>query len=286
MKLPKKFNAFTVIFLLLLSVVAAAGEQPKRIVSLAPSITEDLYRLGAEQALIAVTSYCNYPPQTKTKEVIGALSNPNIEKIYSLSPDLVLAINGINHPQTVEKLKNLGLEVKVLNKCHDFDDIKRNFTELGRIAGKRERADEIIKEIEIEINSVTQRIKDRRPVKVFWEIGARPLVSASAKSFANEFIRYAGGINIFANAPVEYPQISREDVLNKNPEVIMLVTMGNVTEAEKLRWQKFKDLEAVQNNRIYIINADKVCRPTPMGFLTGLKEVARFLHPEAFEEVE
>lgn len=285
-KKKKWVKSFIVIFLVMLPALVTAMGRPKRIISLAPSITEGLYCLGLEKELIAVTSYCNYPEETKEKEKIGSLINPNIEKIFSLSPDLVLAVNGINRSQTIERLKGLGLEVAVFDECNSFDDITKSFIQLGKLTHREEKAKEIVRKIDAEVKFITRKLKAFPPVKVFWEVGARPLVSVGAKSFANEFIQHSGGINIFADTPVKYPRVSREEVLKKNPEVIVLVIMGNVTEKEKAYWQKFKDLEASKFNRIYIINADKVCRPTPRSFLIGLKEVAWLLHPEAFEERE
>ena len=283
MRLLTKFKNFILAFLILLPVLVEAREQPEKIVSLAPSITESLYQLGVEEELIAVTSYCNYPPQAKTKEIIGTIINPNIEKIYSLSPDLVLANNGINRSQTIEKLKSLGLKVVALDECNTFDDITKSFIQLGKLTGREEEARAIIKKVEAEVKSITQKLKALSPVRVFWEVGARPLVSVGPQSFANEFIRYSGSINIFADTSGSHPRVSREEVLKRNPEVIMLVAMGDVKEEEKIYWQKFKDLDAVKFNRIYIINADKVCRPTPVSFSRGLKEVVKLLHPEAFK---
>lgn len=296
MRLPGKFNlaparkgwleSFILVFLVLLPVSAEALEEYKGIVSLAPSITESLYQLGIEEELIAVTSYCNYPPQAKTKEIIGTITNPNIEKIYSLSPDLVLADNGINRSQTIEKLKSLGLKVVTFDECNNFDDITKGFIQLGKLTGREEEAKAIIEKVEAEVKSITRKLRALSPVRVFLEVGARPLVSVGPQSFTNEFIRYAGGINIFADTSGSHPRVSREEVLKKNPEVIILVTMGDVKEDEKIYWQKFKDLEAVKFNRIHIINADKVCRPTPIRFLAGLKEVASILHPEVFKDTE
>ena len=284
MKLLIKYCLIVSIVLLVLS--SAMADEPKRIISLAPSITESLYQLGAEEDLIGVTSYCNYPPEAKTKEIIGTLINPNIEKIYSLSPDLVLANNGINRSQTIEKLKSLGLKVVTFDECNNFDDITKSFIQLGKLTGREEEAKAIVEKVEAEVKSITRKLKALSPVRVFLEVGARPLISVGPQSFTNEFIRYSGGINIFADTSGSHPRVSREEVLKRNPEVIILVAMGDVTEEEKIYWQKFKDLEAVKFNRIHIIDADKVCRPTPIRFLAGLKEVVRILHPEVFKETE
>lgn len=282
MKLLRKTKILVAFWLVLLPAFTASAEPFKRIVSLAPSITESLYQLGAQDYLLGVTSFCNHPPQAKTKEIIGTLINPSVEKIYSLSPDLVLTVDRINRPQAIERLQSLGLKVIAFNRANNLDDIIRDFIQLGRLLEREEKAKEIIKEVEAEISLVTKRIKSLAPVRTFWEIGANPLVSAGGESFANEFIRYSGGINIFADSFAGYPRVSREEVLKRNPEVIVLVTMGDVTEKEKVYWKRFKDLKAARLNRIYIVDADKVCRPTPVSFLAGLKEVSRLLHPEIF----
>ena len=281
MRLPIIFKSFIIVFLAMLSSFVNA-EEPKRIISLAPSITESLYQLGAEKTLIAVTSYCNYPPQAKTKEIIGTIVSPNIEKIFSLSPDLVLANNEINRSQTIEKLKSLGLRVVTLDRCDNFGDIVKSFIQLGKLVGREKEAEVIIEEVEAEVKSINQKLKTLPRVRVFWEVGARPLVSVGPQSFTNEFTRYSGGINIFADTPGKHPRVSREEVLRRDPDVIMLVTMGDVKKGEKAYWKKFKDLKAAKSDRIYIIDADKVCRPTPNSFLTGLKEVVALLHPEVF----
>jgi len=285
MRLPIAFKSFIIVFLAVLPSFVNA-EEPKRIVSLAPSITESLYQLGADEALIAVTFYCNYPPQAKTKKMIGTIISPNIEKIYFLSPDLVLANNGINRSQTIEKLKSLGLKVVVLDECDNFDDIIKSFIQLGKLIGREKEAETIIEEAEAEVEVISQKLKTLPRLTVFWEVGARPLVSVGPQSFTNEFTRYSGGINIFNDALDKHPRVSREEVLKRDPDVIMLVTMGDVTKREKAYWKKFKDLKAVKSDRIYFIDADKVCRSTPNSFLAGVKEVAALLHPQAFKDKE
>lgn len=281
MKLSK---AFIIFFLSLFCAPFVQAESYKRIVSLAPSITESLYQLKAQDNLIAVTSFCNYPPQAKTKEIIGTLLNPNIEKIYSLSPDLILAVEGTNRPQPIEKLKSLGLKVVVFEEGGSIEDIMKNFILLGELTGRKKEAESIAQEVREEIKFISGKIKDAPRKKVFWQVSANPLMAAGQNSFANEIIKYAGGENIVSPSAADYPHLSYEEVIKKNPDVIILVTMGNVTEKEKETWQRFGNLDAVRFSRIYVVDADKVCRPTPLSFLKGLKEIVRLLHPEVFGE--
>lgn len=276
-RIPHACYGWAYIFLGIM-VLQAGAEEPKRIVSLAPSMTENLYSLGMADQIIAVTSYCRSPLEEK----VGNLTNPNIEQIFSLSPDLVVAVKGINRPQTLSKLKNLGLNVIVFENADNFTDIEHGFIRLGRLLDKEKEAKDILRKTEEELDSLTSKLKTQPPVRVFWEVGSKPLVTAGRGTFANEFITRAGGVNIFEDTDMPYPRVSREEVLRRNPEVIILVTMGNVTEKEKTYWQKFKDLDAVKKDRIHIIDAQRACVPTPVSFLLTLKKVAALLHPEVF----
>lgn len=282
--LVAKTKLFFLTLLLFFSVVPAHAKTPERIVSLVPSITESICQLGKAEALVAVTYYCDYPRSAPRKEVIGTLINPNIEKIYSLSPDLVLAMKDVNKPQTIEKLKSLGLKVVVFDECNNFGDIQKNFIRLGEMIGRSEEAKIIIKEAKAETDYLAQKMKHYPRPKVFYEIEAWPLVTANENAFINEFLKYGGGINIFADTSLKYPRVSREEVLKRNPDVIILVTMGNVSKREKRYWKKFKFLTAAKLNQIYVVDANKICRPTPGSFLESSKEIARLLHPEAFRE--
>jgi ABC-type Fe3+-hydroxamate transport system substrate-binding protein len=279
MKLKKKNKIFFVLFLLF-SLSPIGFSQPKRIVSLMPSLTESLFQLGVGKYIVGVTSYCNYPAEAKTRTIVGSAMNINSEMIYSLSPDLVLCIRGANRAEMIDRLKSLGLNVVVFEESNNFNDIANNFIALGNLVGKPETAKEIVKMVEMEVNIISRKAKALKPLSVFWEVSANPLFTTGGVTFANELIKLSGGTNIFSDITINYPKISREDVLRKNPDVIFLVTMGDVTENEVTYWQKFSDLNAAKSNRIFIINSDIACRPTPSNFLESLIEVTRKLHPE------
>jgi iron complex transport system substrate-binding protein len=264
-------------FLFFVSLQPVLAGQPKRIISLAPSITESLYQLGLGDNLIAVTSYCNYPKGAKEKIKIGTLINPNVEKIFSLSPDLVLTIKDVNRSQTIEKLKNLGLKVVTFQECKNFSDILERFMQLAVLVGKESRAERIIKQAKEKVADITKDLKGLSAIRVFWQVNARPLITVGIDTFANSMIEFCGGINIFSELNSRYPRVSYEEVLLRNPEVIILVTMGDITDNEKLFWQRFKQIDAVKNGRVYLINADLVCRPTVASFLMGLEKVADIL---------
>ncbi|MCD5401656.1 ABC transporter substrate-binding protein [candidate division NPL-UPA2 bacterium] len=266
-----------------LNVAASAQDiSPQRIVSLGPALTEQLFLLGVEDRLIANTIFCNRPPEAKKKEKIGTVIRANIEKIVSLKPDLVLATS-LTHPEQKEKLRNLGIKVVGFPRARNFSQICEQFLELARLVGAEKEAVEIVNETKGRVNSIRKKVKDLANTltgtrkRVFLQIGANPLFTVTKDCFINDLIESAGGINIASGARTGL--YSREKVLKSNPEVIIIATTGIVGEEEKKIWQRFEALEAVKNNRVHIVNADKICRPTPVAFVEGLEKVAGILHP-------
>jgi len=255
----------------------ASQSLPKRIVSLAPSMTEELYLLGAEDSLIANTTYCVTPLAAEAKEKIGDITRINLEKIVSLKPDLVLATS-LTNSKAIQKLKNLGIEVMIFPAPKNYAYLCDQFLELGKAVGKEAQAKAIIAESKERVTAIRARTAELAKPKVFIEIGAKPLFTANKDYFINDFVELAGGVNIAQDAKVG--TYSREEVLRKNADVIIIVMMGLAVKKETEVWQKFKDLNAVRDNRIYVIDSRKVCSPTPVTFVETLNKIASLLHPE------
>lgn len=253
------------------------GDYPQRIISLGPAITEELYILGAEDRLIGCTVYCQRPPEAKKKEKVGTAIEVNLEKIIALRPDLVLATS-LTDRGAKEKLKNLGIKTVTFPAAKDFSEICGQFLELGRLVGKEEQAAEIAAVARNRVDSIRKKIKDFEQPKVFIQVGAKPLVTATGDTFINDFIESAGGINIAKG--VRSGLYSREEVVRQNPDIIIIVTMGIAGEEEKKTWAKYKTLNAVKNDRIYIIDSYRLCSPTPVSFAETLEGISCILHPQ------
>jgi len=269
------------IFILILSyssiLVGYANQvYPQRIISLGPSLTEELYLLGVEDRLIGCTIYA--PECAKDKEKVGTVIDINLERIIKLKPDLVLATS-LTNPKQVERLRKLKIRVVVFSEARSFQELCDQFLKLAKLIGKEKKAKEIIEDVKEKVKSIREKTKDLKKTKVFIQIGAKPLFTAGKNSFVNDFIEFAGGINIAKD--VEVGIYSREKVLEKNPDVIIIVTMGIRGIKEKEIWQRYKNINAVKNKRIYIIDSYKICSPTPTSFVETLKELIRILHPEA-----
>lgn len=266
-----------VFILIFLCLSVYADIFPQRIVSLAPAITEELYLLGIEDRIVGVTTYCTKPEEAKTKEKVGTVIKMNIEKVVSLHPDLVLSKPLMDKAQ-IEKLKSLGIKVVSSPQPSDFSGICKGFIQLGRLVGKEKKAKEIIARASKRVEIISGKVKDLPKVRVFNQVGAKPLFTETKGTFIHDYITKAGGVNIAAESGNGL--YSREEVLRQNPDVIIIVTMGIVGEQEKEVWRKFKTLNAVKNNRIYIVDSYKVCSPTPLSFAVMLEEIAGLLHPE------
>jgi len=262
---------FLILLVLCFNTTVFSQDAPNRIISLGPSLTEELYLLGAEGKIIGCTTYCKCP-----KEKVGNVIEVNVEKILSLKPDLVLATS-LTNQRDIEKLRSLGVNVITFKTPRNFSEICEQFLRLARIVKKEQKAKEIIKQANTEIEVIKKRIKDLPRPRVFIQIGARPLFTATKDLFINDLIELAGGINIASSKTGLY---SRERVIEDNPDVIIIVTMGIAGEREKRQWETYKVVEAVKRKRIYFIDSEKVCNATPLSFIEALKEIVKLIHPE------
>ena len=276
--MKKIYLVFTIC--IILSTSNCLAKKFQRIISLAPSITKSIYHLGQEARLVGITSYCYHPKEAKLKDIIGNPLNLNIEKIFSLSPDLVLASKGINQQHVVKKLQSLGLNIIAFNEGNNIEEIFEIFLKLGSILGVDEKATQINNKVKIKIDSIFKKTQKYPAKRIFWQLGSNPLVTIGLGSFVNDYFKYAGATNIFSISKIRYPRVNSEEVLRKNPEIIILISMGNITTAQKDEWMRFKQIDAVKNNKVFIVDGDKFCLPIPLYFLSGLEELIGLFHPE------
>jgi iron complex transport system substrate-binding protein len=260
---------------------------PRRIVSLAPSNTEVLFAVGAGDQVVGVTKYCNYPPEAQTREQIGgfAADTISVETIVALEPDLVLAIGESQRP-VIEALEQVGIPVVAL-MASTFDDVYANIEQVGELTGHQEEATQVVAEMQKRVDTVTTvvaAIPQEERLPVFWEIWDEPLMTAGPSTFAGQAIELAGGVNIFADVTEDYPQVSAEEVVKRNPAVIL----GPDTHGDKLTPEQviqrpgWDQIEAVQEGRIHLIQGDIVSRPGPR-LAEGLEAVAHALYPDLFK---
>lgn len=255
---------------------------PRRVVSLAPSITEMIFALGREEILQATTQFSNYPAAAKELPRIGSYVHPDLELIVAHRPDLVLAIRDGNPRQLIERLEKLGIPVFAIDP-RNLAEIKTSLLALGEALNAGEEAAAIVEGMAARLELIDDRVAtaDHRPL-VFFQIDAEPLVSIGEQSFLNELIIRAGGRNATAAGPI-YPRLGWEQILRLQPEVVIITSMAGGQSPEQLRqnWQRWPQLIAVQNRRLHVVDADLFDRPTQR-LVDGLEILAALIQPQLF----
>jgi iron complex transport system substrate-binding protein len=260
------------------------SKTPVRIVSLAPSITETLFALGLDREIIGVTIFCNYPPQAKLKPKVGGMVNPNLETLLAMKPDLVIAVKDLNKAELAGELDRLGIPMYVSDPS-TVSRILEEIRVIGRIVGKEKSAEQLFLTMKSRIEAVKTKVRERPPVTVLYVLWGEPLMTIGPGSYIDEMIRIAGGKGIVPQGRPDYTQLSMEEVLAKNPEVIIFASeMGDAAvEAERKRWLKWNSLKAVKERRLYRLDSDLIHRPGPR-LVEGISALAGLIHPELFPE--
>ncbi|WP_461834805.1 ABC transporter substrate-binding protein [Desulfothermus sp.] len=245
---------------------------PKRIVSLAPSITECLFEIGAGDRVVGVTQFCNYPEQVKRLPKVGSYISPSIEKILALKPDLCIATKDGNPKHIVFKLKEIGIKVFVVDP-RDIESLFSTMLVLGEIVGCEKQAKAVVERLKKDVLLVQKRASLYiNPPKVFFQIGVDPMVTVGKNTLIDNLIKVAGGVNIFKNLK-GYPRISVEQVIGLNPDIIIITSMvhseHNLNNLKQF-WEKYKEINAVKYSNVFVVNSDFFNRPSPRA-IQGLK---------------
>jgi len=257
---------------------------PKRIVSLAPNITEILFSLGLDEEIVGVSIHCNFPEKVKTKVRVGSYTSLDYEKITSVKPDLIIATGAGNTRDMVNRLGQLGFSTYVIYP-KNFEDILKSILHIGQVVNREKEARAIIEGMKKRRQKVIELTKDLPRPKVFVQIGDAPIVTVGKGSFADDLIRIAGGENIAEDEKEVYPRFGMEEILKRSPEVIVISSMNPEGDYQKVlrEWNRWKMTPAVKDGRVHIVNSDLIDRPSPR-IIEGLEELARILHPEAFKK--
>jgi len=250
----------------------------RRIVSLAPSATEILFAVGLDQEIVGVTSFCDYPPPAKAKPKVGS-SIPNLEAIIGLKPDLVLAVKSeVVRPDVLAKLEQLKVPVFVF-AAKVVEDIFGHIATTGRLVGHEKQAREVVQNLRDRLNEIRRRTSTVVKVRVFYVVNTDPLITIGAGSFIHQMLDIAGGDNIAGRLPSPYPRISIEEVLRKDPQVIIfpIGESEGIPEIEQQRWRRWTSLSAVMSNRLRQVRGELVNRPGPR-VIDGIEVLANAMH--------
>lgn len=251
---------------------------PQRIISLAPNLTEIIFALNAGDRLAGVTSYCDYPPDARTKEKVGDTIQPNIERIIALKPDLVLVSTSSQLEQLTTRLDQLSIPVYVTNP-RTVEDVIASIRRIGEVVGFQDAASALVSEMQARIEKIETQVGSSRKVRVLYALQTGPLIVPGGNTFINDLLRLAGADSISASENADYPQFSLESAVARAPEAIIVQEThgaGGPSDAELKRL--FAVTPAIKNNRIIRVNPDLITRPGPR-IVEGLEMLANALHP-------
>ncbi len=260
----------------------------RRIISLAPSITETLFKLGLADRVVGVTDYCDFPPEAQAKTRIGGYYDPNYEAIIALRPDIVIMLP--EHQEPKQYLSRFGLNLLIVDH-KSIPAILSSITAIGNACGAEQKAAFIVHDLRERMESIKLKTDGLNRPKVMITVG-RNMGSGSLKDiyisgrdgFYDKMITLAGGVNAYTGN-VTFPVVSGEGIIRMNPEVIIdiipdLEQKGWDKAMITKEWKTIFQVDAIKNNRVYIFGEDYVAVPGPR-FILIMEQMAKVIHPEA-----
>ena len=254
----------------------------RRVVSLAPSMTESIYALGMDELLVGDTDYCDYPADAAKKHKVGGAINPSLEEIAALKPDVVLVTKGLNRLETVEALDRLGIAAYATDP-HTVDEIRSSVHRLAEVLGNAGAGEALDNELLQKETGLRERLQNVALKRVLFVVWTDPLISVGKQTFIADALSHAGAVSVVESSQ-DWPQMSLEEMVRLQPEVLVFasghseaVTRDVEALSKRPGWN---DLDAVKHRRFAVIS-EAVNRPAPR-LLSAVEDLARQLHPEAF----
>tara|TARA_B100001013_G_scaffold142161_1_gene83959 strand:- start:119 stop:1021 length:903 start_codon:yes stop_codon:yes gene_type:complete len=283
------FLAVTFFLCTAASHLGAQGDISKRIVSIVPAVTEMLFEIGAGEQVVGISSFASYPNDIKSLPRVGALLDPNIERILSLKPDLVVMHN--SQTDAIEQMRRGGIEV-FLYRHGGISDATEMLRHLGRRTGRTIKAMMVAKQVETKLQSIRTRVSKYPKPKVLLVLGREPdtirnVYASGGIGFLNDMVTAAGGINVFAHIQSEAVRPTAEGVLAASPDVIIEIRAEgllspNTTSNQPNVWDALSAIPAVQKDRVYFLTGSDLVVPGPR-VAKATERLARTLHPAAFK---
>ncbi len=267
------------------------SKSTSRIISASPSITETLFALGLKDRIIAVTDFCEYPPQACQLPSIGGMINPDMETLVSLQSDLVIHQSHsarMAHNLEILRVPSLGLEMDTL------EDIMNSIKFLGNALGIEKNAKQLLEKLNTGINFYRKRLQGIAPKEALLLLGdssdpGRDLYAAGQGTFLHELLEISGGKNIIPPTMAKYPRLTKEYIIEKSPEVIIEAGPKSRLSPEQIKdringWKRFPSIRAVKTGQIHYIGADYILIPGPR-LLNILEQFSKALHPDIFHDL-
>lgn len=238
------------------------AQPAKRIISLAPHVTEDLFAIGAGKLIVGAVNYSDYPPEANQIERIGGYNGFDLERIRALKPDLIIGWATGNPERQLDQIKALGFPV-FLTFSKKMADVPTVLERMGEMTALQAGAGKAAKQYRDQLALLEKTYAGRKPVRVFYQIWDRPLMTINNTQIISDVMRVCGGVNVFGTQSDLTPKVDVEAVLAANPDVIMTSGEPGVKTDWLAPWKKWKNLKATQNNQFYVLPKDSVNRMGP-----------------------
>ncbi|MER3499933.1 MAG: cobalamin-binding protein [Candidatus Fervidibacterota bacterium] len=255
-------------------------EKVQRIVSLAPSATENLFAIEAGELVVGVTSACDYPPQAKKLPQVGDFMKPSLERIAALHPDVLVVVSSTIPKAIADELQAKAKVPVFVLQPRTVQDVLRGLLVLGELTNRKSNAKKLVRRLEQRLQGVKRSIKAGAKPKVVVEIAPPPsLMVAGPGTYIDDAIRWAGGENAFADASQPFPTVSLEALVARDPDVYIVPVKAKRNEQvweEVRRRSGYNQLRCVREGRVYAIDPDLLFRPTPR-LVSGIERLATLL---------
>jgi len=246
-------------------------KEPQKVISLAPNLTEILFDLGIGGKIIGNTTYCNYPDKSKNITKVGDLLSVDYEKIVSMKPDLIFITTEGNTKIVYDKLLSLNQNVFVSNP-QTFTDIKKNYLTIAKIFNREKTALKKISSWQAVEDSIKIISQSSEKSKVMFLVSTYPVILAGGKTFINEYLKTLNLENIAGDSKVMYPVFSREEIIKKNPDIILHTTHSSNQDDFFKKYSEWKSLKAIKYKNVFYLNPDIYFRPGPR-YIEALKDL-------------
>lgn len=252
--------------------VAAPAE---RVVSLAPFITELVFAAGAGDRLVAVSEHSDYPEAASSLPRVGNAFSVNLERLLAARPDLVISWQSGIDPRIVERLESMGVSVFVLEP-RDIDGVASALRRIGRLLGSGETADRRARDFTAQVAEIRQSYAGRSGVSVFYQISRQPLMTLNGRHMVTRILNLCGGMNVFEGMAPIAPTVNREQVLERDPDAILISGAGTQASESIDFWRRYSSMKAVRHDNVYAVDGDILNRQTPR-LLDGIRQVCELL---------
>jgi iron complex transport system substrate-binding protein len=251
-------------------------DHPHRIICLVPSITDSVFALGAGEDVVAISDYVQFPPEAKQKPSVGSISDPSLETILSLHPDLVLGMPHANQQSALDELQHLNIAVYLVDP-HGVAGILHSITSLGQATNREAQASALVTRLTQRIDAVRASVRGKPIVNVFLPVSYDPVITIGKGAFITEIIAIAGGHSITDDINQEWPHISMEVVIARAPAALLMMRGGRTTIESLKDRPGWNTLPAVRANRVYYVDK-RVDFPSPVA-IDALEDLAKQFHP-------